>query len=178
MMLMAFRVSENGLFSKEAGRAAITTVVFGGVFASLIRAIAADVRDDDDDEVFDSKYWNPYRLALQSVTAPLQGIPVFGDIAEYLLLSSAKAVGVDTGYLYSGGDMLSNAKDSGFSLIKLAVSLSDLAQQDPDAEVEESLKHLDRFLSGMGVFNNNAAAAASFSHLLKDLFMIGKNIAR
>jgi hypothetical protein len=178
MMLMAFRMSENGVFSKEAGRAAITTVVFGGVFASLIRAIAADVRDDDDDEIFDSKYWNPYRLALQSVTAPLQGVPVFGDIAEYLLLSSAKAVGVDTGYLYSGGDMLSNAKDSGFSLIKLAVSLSDLAQQDPDAEVEESLKHLDRFLSGMGVFNNNAAAAASFSHLLKDLFMIGKNIAR
>ena len=178
MMLMAFRMSENGVLSKEAGRAAITTVVFGGVFASLIRAIAADVRDDDDDEVFDSKYWNPYRLALQSVTAPLQGIPVFGDIAEYLLLSSFKAMGVDTGYLYSGSDMLSNAKDSGFALIKLGVSLSDLAQQDPDAEVEESLKHLDRFLSGMGVFNNNAAAAASFSHLLKDLFMIGKNIAK
>ena len=178
MMLLAFNISENGLVSKEAGRAAITTVAFGGVFASLIRTIAADVRDDDDEEIFDAKYWNPYRLALQSVTAPLQGIPVFGDIAEYLLLSSFKAVGVDTGYLFSGGDMLSGAKDMGMSGVKLAVSLADVAQQSPDAEIEASLKHLDRFLSGMGVFNNNAAAASSFSHLLKDLFMMGKNIAK
>jgi len=178
MMLLAFNISENGLVSKEAGRAAITTVAFGGVFASLIRTIAADVRDDDDEEIFDAKYWNPTRLALQSMTAPFQGIPVFGDIAEYLVLSSAKALGADTGYLFSGGDMLSGAKDMGMSGVKLAVSLADVAQQSPDAEIEASLKHLDKFLSGMGVFNNNAAAASSFSHLLKDLFMMGKNIAK
>lgn len=178
MMLLAFNMSENGVLSKEAGRAAITTVVFGGVFASLVRTIAADIRDDDDEEVFDSKYWNPTRLALQSITAPFQGIPVFGEIAEYLLLSSAKGLGADTGYLFSGGDMLSGAGDMGLSGIKLAVSLYDLAQDNPDAEIEESIKHLDRFLSGMGVINNNAAAAASFSHLMKDLFKIGKNIAR
>ena len=171
-------MSEDGVFSKEAGRAAITTVLFGGVFASLIRTIAADVRDDDDEEVFDAKYWNPTRLALQSITAPIQGIPIFGDIAEYLLLSTAKAAGANTGYLFSGGDMLSNAGDMGFSLIKLATSLSDITQGDPDAEIEDSLKHLDRFLSGMGVVNNNAADASAFSHLIKDLFKIGKNIVK
>ena len=175
IMLLAFNMAEKGVLSPEAGRAAITTIAFGGAFASIIRAIAADIRDDDDEEVFDSKHWNPVRLALQSFTSPFSGIPVFGEMFEYGVLTSARALGADTGYIFTPSDMLRSGHEMSVSAIKMAASMHAIVAQEPDAEIEEALKYLDKFLSGFAVFNNNAAAAASFSHLLKDLFMIGKN---
>jgi hypothetical protein len=57
------------------------------IVAPLMQLITAAVRDatnDDDDELFDDKYWNPKDFLLAMATGPAGGIPYLRDALELL----------------------------------------------------------------------------------------------
>lgn len=159
--------------SAERVRAIAVTFGFGGVFAQLVRSVGADLRDDDDDEIFDEKYWNPSRMALKAMLDPLTGVPVYGDLLQTAIMSAAKVAGIDTGYIFNNDSMISSVKDFPKATFNLYGTTKDVLSGDE--ETEKLLKDVDKILISIAPLNDTAAAASSFSHLVRDLFMIGKN---
>jgi hypothetical protein len=150
--------------NKSAGakaRALAVTWFAGGVVASVIRATMRDIRDDDDDEIFDADNWDPKRLALASLTGPFGGIPFLGDALES---SVYKAFGeyMPEGNLFS-------------SIPKAVTRSTDLLGGDRPEDLEEAMKDAETILSGAGLFTESGAAAASVSHLLRDAVNLWQN---
>jgi hypothetical protein len=58
------------------------TLVISTAMATVIRTIARDIKDDDDDELFDEKNWDVRRMALMMATDFVYGFPVLGEMAE------------------------------------------------------------------------------------------------
>jgi ATP-dependent RNA helicase SUPV3L1/SUV3 len=46
-------------------------VALNSIASSILRSIWRDILDDEDDELFDDKYWSPKRIALAVATEPL-----------------------------------------------------------------------------------------------------------
>lgn len=159
---------------QEKARAMAVTWGFGGAFASIVRAVSADLRDDDDEEIFDEKYWNPTRMVLQSLLPPLTGIPVYGEMAEIGLMKAAKLAGLETGYIFDGDSMISSVKDFPKTAFNLYGTSRDVIGGDEEAE--KLIKDIDKLLISIAPLFDTAAAASSFSHVVRDLFMLGKNI--
>lgn len=145
-------------------RALAVTWGVGGAVAALIRAIMADIRSDDDEELFDDRHWNPTRLSLQTLTGPLQGIPILGDSLEGAVFAAA-------GEYLPEGNLLS----SGQAAVKGGINLATLESFEEDGDL---MRDIDGLLTGSGLFWDSAAAASSLSHLVKDLFSIAKNVAK
>ena len=160
LMLAAYAFSSKKSKGAKA-RALAVAWLAGGLVASVIRATMRDIRDDDDDEIFDEKNWDPKRLALSSLTGPFAGIPFLGDALE------ATAFGIAGEYL-PDGNLFSNAP-------KALERTADLIMGDHPEDLEEAVKDAETILSGAGLFSDSAAATASFSHLLRDLVNIVEN---
>ena len=160
LMLAAYAFSSKKSKGAKA-RALAVAWLAGGLVASVIRATMRDIRDDDDDEIFDEKNWDPKRLALSSLTGPFAGIPFLGDALE------ATAFGIAGEYL-PDGNLFSNAP-------KALERTADLLMGDHPEDLEEAVKDAETILSGAGLFSDSAAATASFSHLLRDLVNIVEN---
>ena len=116
--------------------------VVGGVAAEVIRSAYRDLKDDDDEEVFDARNWSPSRLALSALAGPLKGVPGLSAIFE------------------TGGNLFS----SGQRGMAAAQSLFSGDSFDSDEPVEETLRDVDSILTAMALFNDNAAAIASLAH--------------
>jgi len=159
----------------EKTRAIAVTFGFGGVFAQIVRSVGADLRDDDDDEIFDEKYWNPARMALKALLDPLTGVPIYGDLLQSTIMGAAKVAGVDTGYIFDNDSMISSVKDFPKAIVNLYGTASDLITGDDEIEIERLVKDVDKVFITMSPFFDTPAALSSFSHLVRDLFMIGKN---
>jgi hypothetical protein len=163
LALSAFTLANPNASAARKARAVAVTWVVGGLVASLIRAAWRDMRDDDDEEVFDEKNWGWKRLALSSLTGPLGGIPVLGDMAETGLYALA-------GEYLPQGNMLS-------AVARTPKAISNIPEWfTGERDLEEAIKDAEVILSGMGIFNDTIAAYASLSHLARDLFSIGKNL--
>jgi hypothetical protein len=160
LMLAAYAFSSKKSKGAKA-RALAVAWLAGGLVASVIRATMRDIRDDDDDEIFDEKNWDPKRLALSSLTGPFAGIPFLGDALE------ATAFGIAGEYL-PDGNLFSNAP-------KALERTADLIMGDHPEDLEEAVKDAETILSGAGLFSDSAAATASFSHLVRDLVNIVEN---
>jgi hypothetical protein len=160
LMLSAYALG-SGKTPAAKARALAVTWLAGGLLASVIRATTRDLRDDDDDETFDEKNWDPKRLALASLTGPFGGIPFLGDALESTAFKLA-------GEYLPDGNLFSN-------IPKAITRLADLLQGDGPADLEEAAKDAETILSGAGLFSDSAAAAASISHLLRDLLAIVEN---
>jgi Large polyvalent protein-associated domain 3 len=55
------------------------------IVAPMIQAVGAawrDSRDDDDDELFDDKYWNPWDFARAAALGPFAGVPILRDLVD------------------------------------------------------------------------------------------------
>ena len=139
----------------EKGRALAVTWLVGGAFATLLRTMWRDLKDDEDDEVFDSRNWDPTRLILASLTGPLQGVPFLGSAIETGIWRA-------TGEYMPDGDMLSAIPDA----MEAAMDIGEFAEQDIDA----TMKDVETMLSGGALLNDTFAAAASVSHLVRDLY--------
>ena len=126
----------------KAFKAFLLTWGVGGVMAEVIRAAYRDLKDDDDDEVFDAKNWSPTRLALSALAGPLQGVPGISAALE------------------TGGNLLSSGK-RGLDAVK---SLGSGEAFKDDEPVEAVLKDVDSILTAMALLNENAAAVASLAH--------------
>jgi hypothetical protein len=160
-MLSAYALGSKKSKGAKA-RALAVTWLAGGLLASVIRATMRDLRDDDDDETFDEKNWDPKRLALATVTGPFQGLPFLGDALEATVFKIG-------GEYLPEGNMFSNAP-------KAADRTADLIMGDRPEDLEEAAKDAETILSGAGLFSDSAAAASSFSHLLRDLINIAENL--
>lgn len=165
LMLSLWRLGSADRSLGEKARAVAVTWVVGGMVATIIRAAMRDVRDDDDDEWFDEKNWGVKRLALSSLTGPFQGIPFIGDMIEGGVYSMA-------GEYLPEGNLFSSIPKS----LKTATQVSEWGDKKPD----EIIRDIETILSGAALVDptGNSAATASLSHLVRDLFSIGQNIAQ
>lgn len=144
-------------------RAASYVVLLNSAIAGVIRAVWADARDSEDDEWFDEKHWNPNRLALSMATEWMYGVPVFGEMAQQAIFKAA-------GEWLPEGNLFSSAGRSVPAIMRIPETLAG------EQEADEVMRDVDAILSGMGLFNANIAAAASISHLARDLFGVTENV--
>lgn len=149
---------------KEKARATFVTFAVGGGFATLIRTIMRDLKDDEDEELFDEKNWDPKRFAIMSLIDPLGGVPLFGDLAQSAVLN---AFGV---WSPSGGaGIFSNVAD-------MPGATADLMPWNWDDidNVDDVLKDVETILQGGAALpyapGQTSAAYASVTHFLRDLW--------
>lgn len=147
----------------EKLRAVAVTWVIGGLGAAVIRAAWRDARNDDDDETFDEKNWGPKRLALSALTGPMGGVPVIGDMIEGAAFGAA-------GEYLPEGNMLSGSSPLGRSL--RAATRQDWGEDKAD----DVMKMVETGLSVLAPLNDNISAAASLSHLVRDLWGVVENV--
>jgi hypothetical protein len=143
-------------------RAFAVTWGAGGVIAALMRAALRDLRDDEDDEWFDERNWDPGRLALASLTGPLQGMPMLGEAIESALFTGL-------GEYRASGTLLNNLAVGGKALTHLDEWFTG------ERDFEGALKDIEDVLGAGATFSGNSAAAASFSHIARDLLGIYQN---
>lgn len=160
--LMAYAAAQRS--PKDAARAVMYVFVFNAFVGALIRNAWRDLRDSDDEEIFDESNWGIKRMAIATVTEPFYGVPVFGEMVQN---GAFRAAGVWTpeGSLFS----------SPTRAISALRNTDDLFSGDRTAE--EALRDLDAILTGAGLFNRDIAAAASLTHLARDLFGVSANLA-
>lgn len=139
----------------------------GGLAAALIRAAWRDMKDDDDEEVFDARNWSLSRLAAQTITGPLQGIPGFGDMLE---AGFNRVFGVYA----PGGDIFSQSEDGVTAAVKLlrgktlhTTTPSGRVKDNPEW-LEDSLKSAKSVLFTLGLGNDTIAGANSLLNLVED----------
>jgi hypothetical protein len=161
LALSAYAVSKKPAGAKL--RALAVTWGMGGVVATLIRAALRDLRDDEDDEWFDERNWDPARLAIASLTGPIQGIPMLGDAIE-------SAIFTGFGEYQASGTWLNNLAVG----VKGALKIPDWFSGE--REFEDALKDVEALLGGLAIFSGNASAGTSFMHVARDLYGIASNI--
>lgn len=173
-IMLAIYVGFTGRTRAQKARAIAVTWGFGGAGAAVIRAIMADMRDDEDDELFDDKYWNVSRLVAQTLAGPFSGVPVLGDFLEKGTFGLMEELGLEPGYLPDGNllDAVPRGAKAGKSLAENTVS-GELFD-----DMDLLVKDVDTLLNGAAPFNDSAAAYSSFAHLARDLFRIGKNTSK
>ncbi len=114
-------------------------------------------------------------MALKALLDPLTGVPIYGDLLQSTIMGAAKVAGVDTGYIFDNDSMISSVKDFPRAIVNLYGTASDLITGDDEIEIERLVKDVDKVFITMSPFFDTPAALSSFSHLVRDLFMIGKN---
>ena len=137
----------------------------GGLAAALIRTAWRDMRDDDDEEIFDEKSWSLSRLAAATAAGPFQGIPAFGELIE-------SGINHMTGTYAPSGGMLSQAAD-GVTAAKRLVTGKTAESNEP---VEQTLKAVKSFLFTVGLANDTVAAANSLLNIADDAAKIADNL--
>jgi hypothetical protein len=156
LALLAYTKANRPL--KRFGATALGFIVFNLAMGAFIRNAWKDIRDDgdDEDEFFDSKTWNWKRIGVAMATEPLQGIPYLGDYTE-------KGINAALGQYHQSSDLISFER--GVRAIK---NIPDIVQGE--REMADVLKDIDGMVSLMGLFDQNAAAAASLTHIASDFF--------
>jgi hypothetical protein len=140
------------------------TLVISTAMATVIRTIARDIKDDDDDEWFDEKNWDVRRMALMMSTDFVYGFPVLGEMAE------------ETAFRLFGeyrpqGSVLS-VGDAPAALSRMPQHIADTL--NGEADTDKIVKDVNRMLQGMGLFAPQAASAAALSNAAKDLYEFTK----
>jgi hypothetical protein len=162
LALTAYAMINQEVSLERKARAVAVTWVIGGMVATLIRSVWRDMRDDDD-EWFDEKNWGVKRLLLSASTGPLGGLPLLGDALEAGVYKLFKEYIPEGNLLSSTGQAASAARNV------------------PDwftgeREFGDALKDAEAILVLMGITNPTVAAAASLSHLVRDVFGIADNL--
>lgn len=158
LILSAWAIGTKPLGAKL--RALAVTWIIGGMVSAAIRSTWRDLRDDDDDEVFDEKNWGAKRLALSASTGPFGGIPLLGDALEAGVYKAS-------GEYLPEGNLISSLGAS----FKAATRVSDWGDSKPD----EIMRDIENIISGFGLFNDTISATSSLSHLARDLFGVASN---
>jgi hypothetical protein len=144
----------------DLSRAALYVMVFNGVLATIIRSAIRDIRDGDDEELFDEKNWSAARLLGMVISEPLYGFPVVGEVFEKAIFS---ALGV-----YKPDGSLFDVQGAVPALKRIPSNLTDIMKGEADWRV--IMRDTNRLLSATGLFNGTIAGAASLSNLVKDIF--------
>lgn len=131
-------------------------VALNSIGASILRSIWRDIMDDEDDDLFDDKYWSPKRIAIAMATEPLYGFPALGSVVQ-------GGVNKAFGEYKPSGSLFSVDRAIG-PIKRLPDHLSG------DTDLREVMRDIDMVISALGIMHPNIAATASITHLAKDLF--------
>ena len=154
LALVAYSFAERDTATKLRTIAYVLAV--NAIGSQILRSIWRDTQDDDDEELFDDKYWNPKRFLMAAATEPLYGIPVFGSMLEEAVYKSA-------------GEY--NPQTSLFSVASAVGPIKRLPDHlSGDTEMRDVFSDIDKIISSLGIMHPNIAATASMTHLAKDLF--------
>lgn len=164
LMLAAYGVAKKQPISAKV-RALTVTFVIGGIVPAILRDAMRDARDDRDDELFDQRNWNAKKLALASFTGPFQGFPILGDILDAGLMA-----------LFGERPFEGNLLSSGPKAAQSLTQMPDYFTGDKD--MADALRDAETIATGAAPFSDEAAAAASFTHLLRDLHAAWKNFSK
>jgi hypothetical protein len=137
-------------------------VAINSIMAAILRSIWRDIMDDEDDELFDDKYWSPKRIAIAVATEPFYGFPVLGSVVQ-------EAVYKSFGEYKPAGSLFSVDRAVG-PIKRLPEYLSG------DFEMREVMRDIDMLMSALGLMHPNLAAASSITHLARDLFNVGDSV--
>lgn len=140
----------------HAARVAFVVWGIGGLGAAIIRNAWRDLRDDDDDEVFDDKNWGKKRLIAQTLAGPLNGVPMWGDAVEGIINATA-------GQPIFAIDPTGSAQGA-YALRRLLTGKS----WDDDENIEAVIRDAEKVMTAIGSYNETAASATSLFHLLRD----------
>ncbi|MGB0257463.1 MAG: hypothetical protein ACPGES_02310 [Coraliomargarita sp.] len=138
----------------EKGRALALMFLINGALGTLMRTAWRDMKDGEDDEVFDERYWDPKRLMLATLTEPLGGMPFVGDAIESGIYATA-------GEWSPEGNMLSSIPQA----MEATWNLKDFGERD----AMKNLKEVEKILGGLALSNDTLSAASSVSHLVTDI---------
>lgn len=153
--LVGFNASKGS--NGDTARAILFVVVINGFMGSIIRNAWRDARGDDDDEIFDERYWSPKRMALTTSTDWLFGFPIIGEEIQRALYSVAGEYTPDSGLLSA----ISQAPGAAKSIV--------------EGDSTNFLRDVEKIMTAAGLFSDNTAAATSVMHILRDLYGLGKN---
>ena len=164
MGLLMYTGAKGG--GRNFGKALTYVLLLNGLVGIVIRNAFRDMRDDDDDEVFDEKNWGWKRLAAQFISDPIYGIPVVGETIEGGIYT-AFGVYKPSGSVFDVARGVPAAKRLGYD--------HPIALLEGEAEFREIVADVNRVLAAAGLFNSTIAGAASISNLAKDVFEVTDN---
>jgi hypothetical protein len=142
---------QNGVWSKEMGRATMFAIVANALIAAIIRNSWRDLRDDEDDEIFDPKHWRMKKIIASVLTDWMYGVPVLGEEVQNAVLA-----------------LLGETQPQGtaFSAIpKAAYAVKNLHKIE---DVDDLMRSTETIMTALGLFNDQTAAAAVFMHPMRD----------
>jgi hypothetical protein len=164
MGLLMYSGAKGG--GRNFGKALTYVLLLNGLVGIVIRNAFRDMRDDDDDEIFDEKNWGWKRLAAQFISDPIYGIPVVGETIEGGIYT-ALGVYQPSGPVFDVTRGIPAAKRLGYD--------HPMAVLEGEAEFRDIVADVNRVLAAAGLFNSTIAGAASISNLAKDVFEVTGN---
>ena len=153
--------------SGDFGKAVFYVLILNGLVSTVIRSAFRDLRDDDDDEIFDEKNWGWNRMAAMLISDPLYGFPVVGEAIESGIFN-AFGVYTPSGPLFDVAPAV--------PAVKRILTQYPMEVLEGEAEYRDILRDVNRILSTAGLFNSTIAGAASLTNLAKDSFEVGDNL--
>jgi hypothetical protein len=165
MGLLMYNGAKGG--GRNFGKALTYVLLLNGLVGIVIRNAFRDMRDEDDEEIFDEKNWGWKRLAAQFISDPIYGIPVVGETIESGVYA-AFSVYQPTGPVFDVTRGIPAAKRLGYD--------HPMAMLEGEAEFRDIVADVNRVLAAAGLFNGTIAGAASISNLAKDVFEVGDNV--
>ncbi|NBW08661.1 MAG: hypothetical protein EBR82_11610 [Caulobacteraceae bacterium] len=164
MGLLMYSGAKGG--TRNFGKALTYVLLLNGLVGIVIRNAFRDMRDEDDEEIFDEKNWGWKRLAAQFISDPIYGIPVVGETIE-------TGVYAAFGVYKPSGPLFDVAR--GVPAATRMVTKYPMELLEGDAEFRDIVADVNRILGTAGLFNSTIAGAASISNLVKDAFEVGDN---
>ncbi len=161
--LTGFTLANPDASAGRKARAFALTWIVGGMITSLIRAAKRDLLDGSGDEVFDDKNWNLKSLVLNTLTGPLQGVPVLGD-------EITSAINAAAGGYSPEGNIFSDAKQAAKSVTHVPEWFTG------ERDASGIMKDVDSILSGLALGSDRMSEYASLSHMAKDAFGLSKQV--
>jgi hypothetical protein len=164
MGLLMYNGAKGG--GRNFGKALTYVLLLNGLVGIVIRNAFRDMRDEDDEEIFDEKNWGWKRLAAQFISDPIYGIPVVGETIEGAIYTAF-------GVYQPSGSVFDVAR--GVPAAKRLVTQYPVDLLEGEAEFRDIVADVNRVLAAAGLFNGTIAGAASISNLAKDIFEVGDN---
>ena len=157
LALVAYSFAERDTATKM--RTLAYVVALNAIGSAILRSIWRDILDDEDEELFDDKYWSPKRIAMAIATEPFYGFPVLGSVVQEAVYKSFGE--------YKPAESLFSVDRAVGPIKRLPDHLSG------DTDMREVMRDIDMVISSLGIMHPNIAATASITHLAKDLFSLG-----
>jgi hypothetical protein len=145
---------------RARNKAIIYVLLLNGLISTIIRSAFRDLKDDDDEELFDSKNWSLKALPARMLADSLYGIPVLGEVAGRAV-GQAMGVWQPTSGVFDMGRSVAAVRRSPETIADLFAG---------EADWGDVARDVNAILTAMGLFNDQLAGAASISNLVKDLF--------